>query len=655
MAKAPQEIAKIASDEDRPFTVDDLALLADEANITSFLDEDLLAEWGASAIRGFKDDLTSRAEWEEEIERIRKAAAQHTEEGEKTYPWPGASNLAYPLITVAALQFNARAYPAIINSGTPGLARVIGFDPDGSKQRRADRVSAHMSWQLMEEMRGWERDMDRLLLTLPIEGCAFKKVWFDPSEGRNVSELILATDLVVNNYARDLDDCPRISQRIALYPHEIASKIALGVFRDAEYGSSEEDEHGPVEFIEQHTWFDIDHDGVPEPYIITVSRETSEVARVVANFDPEKIVVDREGNVAKITPRKYFVKYECFPDPEGGFYGKGFGQLLSPLNDAVDSLVNMLIDAGHLSNVQGGFVAKGFRVDSGSLRFVPGEWKKVDTAGQPMKDAILPLPVREPSNVLFALLGLLVDAAKEISSVSEVMSGGAPPANTPATTTLALIEQGMKVYTSIFKRIWRSMKEELGILYDLNSRYLDAERYRILLDDPEAIAEADYETANLDIAPAADPSMATDIQRAARTQLLMGFIGYPGANVPAILEEAMRTAGIEDPAKFLQPPQQGPDPKHIEKMFELEIRQKEMLFRGMEALASAFEKAAKTDEMGADNILNLKELIVAARELLNDGRQTGQGSPEPDGGRPPALEGGQQVVSGPAPASPGAI
>jgi len=669
MATSPQDIAEIASEEteetsgevaaediEQLSAADRLALLSNQANITPYLEEQLLGEWGDRALRGFEDDLSSRAEWELEIEDIRRIAGQNLYDDTKVYPWPDASNLTYPLMTVAALQFNARAYPAIVNSGTPALARVIGKDTDGEKQKRATRVSSHMSWQLMEEMEDWEEETDRLLLTLPLEGCAFRKVWFDPSRGRNVSELVLATDLVVNNYAKNLTDCPRISQRTALYPHEIAQKIALGVFRDADFGSPAEDEHAPVEFIEQHTWFDIDGDDRPEPYIVTVSRETGEVARVVANFDARDIVVDSEGRIAKITPRKYFIKYECFPDPEGSFYSKGFGQLLRPLNDAVDSLVNMLIDAGHLSNVQGGFIAKGFRVDSGALRFTPGEWKKVDTGGAPMKDAILPLPVREPSQVLFAMLGLLVDAAKEISSVSEVMSGGPPPANTPATTVLSLIEQGMKVYTAIFKRIWRSMKQEFKLLYDLNARHLDPEQYKRVLDDPDAIAEQDYETVSLDIVPAADPSMSTDIQRAARTQMLLGFIQFPGANPITILEEAMRTAGIEEPERFMAPEQQGPTPEQAAKLFEMQIKQKEMLFKGIEQLASAFEKAAKSDELGADNLLNMKELIIAARELIGDGSQGSgqQGGPQSQPGRSPAVEGGQSVVPGSssAPQSP---
>jgi len=312
--------------------------------------------------------------------------------------------------------------------------------------------------------------------------------------------------------------------------------------------------------------------------------------------------------------------------------------LLKPISESIDSILNQLIDAGHLSNTGGGFLAKGFRVQSGQLRFSPGEWKKVDISGMSLKDGVLPLPIREPSGVLFSLLGMLVDAGKQISSIQEVMTGGGGQ-NTPATTVLALIEQGMKVYTAIFKRIYRSLKEELKLLYDLNRLYLDDETYDNILDEKAAV-KADYEDKSFDIRPAADPSMATDIQKAAKSQLLTPFLHDPFFNGPKIAEDLLESAGFSHPNEYLAPPKQGPDPMEQLAMqkeaADMELRHREqnrkdketqakiqdMDVKQYDILASAFKKMAETDELGGDNLLNAKELeaIKRFKEIVDEQR-----------------------------------
>lgn len=632
--------------------VDALIFLSNQTNLVDYFTEERLNEIGDTCKRGYEEDSQSLTEWTEEVKEIRKFA--ETPKESKTYPWPGASNVRYPLILSSAWQFNARAYPAIINLGTPVLSKVIGADKDGEKQKRSDRVSKHMSWQLTEEMSEWDEDMDRLLLALPLDGCEFKKIYYDPDLERNVSEFILCTDLIVNMNTKDLKSCPRISHRFALYPHEVIERVNTGMFRDTDYTL---DENlvvlDPVEFIEQHTYIDTDGDGYPEPYIITFCEENGQVARIRANFDEDGIKLDEDGDVVKIEPNRYFVKYECFPDPLGGFYSKGFGAILKPLNDSVDSILNQLIDAGHLANTGGGFIANSFRIQSGSIKFTPGKWEKVDTGGFPMKDAIMPLPVAEPSDVLFRLLGLLIDAAKEIGSTQDVMTGGSPGANTPATTTLAIIEQGMKVYTAIFKRIYRAMDAELDLLFELNSKYVTDGVYKNVLDDPQAITKEDYNMESMDIAPAADPTSATDIQKAAKAQLLMGFYGQPTANSAAIQYDALRAGGIAEPEKYAAPEPEGPSPEQQEAMAKLDLENRkldlkriETFTKGMDTLASALEKMSKTDEAESDNVLNFEELMMLG-EMLK-GLMPNEQPPVQDPARLPAMEGEQSMAMGPA-------
>jgi len=623
------------ADDKTSFSIDEMGRLYEYTNLAEkYIDQETLSELGRTALTGYEIDKQSISEWEANLKEVRKLAAQETQD--KTYPWPNASNVKYPLITVAALQFNARAYPTIINNNNIALIRTIGQDQDGQKAKRAERISKHMSVQLTEEMDGWEADMDSLLAALPIDGIAFKKVYFDTIEQKNVSEFVSATDLIVNQSTKSLKFAPRISMLMSLYPYEIQERINGGIFREwREEILEDESEQKPIEFIEQHCRMDLDNDGYSEPYIVTLTKDGGEVVRVVANYRAEDINED-DGEIIKIDPTQYFVKYQCFPDPEGGFYSKGFGMLLKPISDSIDSILNQLIDAGHLANTGGGFFAKGFRVKSGQLRFTPGEWKKVDVGGANLRDGVLPLPVPQPSPVLFSLLGTLLEAGKEISSVQDVMTGGGGQ-NTPATTVLALIEQGMKVYTAIFKRIYRSLKEELVLLYGLNRLYLSEDSYVNILDEQQPISTEDYEDESFDVRPAADPSMATDIQKAAKAQLIAPYLDHPKFNGERIAKDLLDAAGYSDTEEYLAPPKTGPSPEEqlimqkeaAEMEFrdrELRIKETELGIKQDESTAKQFKEystallnVAKADELGGDNFLAADELklIKQTQEQVN--------------------------------------
>ncbi len=353
--------------------------------------------------------------------------------------------------------------------------------------------------------------------------------------------------------------------------------------------------------------------------------------------------MSNENGIVRIPKRDYFVRYVCFEDPEGGFYGKGFGQLLKPINQSVDSLINQLIDAGTLSNTGGGFMAKGFRAPSGTLRFDPGEWKKVDVPGINLRDSILPLPVREPSGVLFKLLGLLIDAGKDIASIQDVVTGGGGQ-NMAATSVLALIEQGTKVYTAIFKRIWRSLKEEFSLLYDLNTRYLSDEGYFTFHDNQTAIARADYEKGSLDIVPAADPNMATDFQKAARAAALREFAAeFPDiANRQEIYLAGLESMGIADKERFLAPPPTEPEPEQMIELAQLEndrlkliIDAKDSRMERFKDFTMSMKMAAETDQLAGDNPLAAAELwtLLEASEEESDAaiQNDGIGIPDVEG------------------------
>ena len=496
-------------------------------NVAEEVDDDTLGVLGDKVLREYKIDEGSRADWKQKAERALERARLKRES--KSYPWDGAANVKFPLLTTASLQFAARAYPAIVEGKRIVKAQVQGSDPNGEKRAKADRISEHMSYQLMNQMPEWEEDTDTLLHQIPIVGCAFRKVFYDPALKRNRSEMVSAIDLTVNQKTRSLETVPRITHMFTLYPHEIEERIAAGAYLDITdikgvAAGSDGDDDAPHEFLEQHRWCDLDDDGVREPWIVTVHKESARVVRIVANYDPDSLKLTVTGSkerIDRIARYNCFVKYPFFRDPAGGFYDLGFGELLESINEIIDSTLNQMLDAGHLQNAGGGFIGSGLRLKKSQLRFAPGQYHTVDAPGIKVREAVYNMEHPGPSPVLFQLLGMMVEAGREIANVKDILTGDNSSRNATATTTLALIEQGMKVYTSIYKRLYSALRKEYKLLFELNSRYLDEQVYFNLQDDERAVGQKDYDGDALDVVPVADPNVVTDMQRMARAQVYM--------------------------------------------------------------------------------------------------------------------------------------
>jgi len=624
-------------------------------NIAEELEKDDLSKIGRRVVDEYKIDKQSRTEWEELNAKAMDLAMQVVEP--KMSPWPGASNIKFPLLTEAAIQFAARAYPAIVQGKDVVKGKVIGADdgqpvigqdgqpvmvsdpndPEGqpqpqwqvepgAKRKRANRIARHMSYQLIEEMEDWEEDTDKLLHMLPIIGTVFRKTYFSREKGQNVSELIPAMKLVVNNGARSLETVPRITQEFELYPYQITERVRGELFLDVELGRPQTgnaaDDDAEHLFLEQHRYIDLDEDDYPEPYIVTVHKDTAQVVRIVANYDEDSVVFNNSGEVAKIERIEYFTKYSFLPSPTGSFYDIGFGSLLYPISEAVNSTINQMLDAGHLHVAGGGFIARGARIKSGVLKFKPGEWKKADSVGGKLKDAIVPLKLPEPSLVLFQLLGLLIEAGSNISSVKDVLTGEAPRGqNTPATTTLALIEQGLQVFTAIYKRIYRAEKRELKKLFRLNQRYLPEKSYFTVLDEPEAIAQKDYNSDDVDVVPVADPSVVSSMQKMARAEFLGTFKDDPLVDPLEVRRRIFDHANIEDVDSLLvkQMPQnpelmERADKIEIEKQ-KLKLKEREIELKEQQAGPEAEQAKLKNDLLIAREKIEADQII--AREKIN--------------------------------------
>lgn len=510
-------------------------------NLIDDFDEDQLVELAEQCRNGYLNDKKSRAEWEDDLDTWIKLAKQIREE--KTYPWPGASNVKYPLLATAAMQFAARAYPSLIpSSGKVVKGRVIGKDYTGEKYERSERVSTYMSYQLFNEMPHWEEDMDKMLMMLPIIGTMFKKTYYSKAADRIESCLILPKNLVVNYWTKSLDDCERISEVIYMSPRILKERQNLGIYKDdvklgtpskpQDVGDSmADDETTPYTLIEQHTFYDKDGDGYPEPYIVTFDLDTGSLLRVAARYYLDDVTLAEDGKtVAKIKPIQMYTKYGFVPNPDGSFYDIGFGVLLGPLNESVNTLINIQVDSGHFSALQAGFIGKGLRLKAGDNQFKPGEWKMVAGSGDDLRKQVIPLPMKEPSDVLFQLMGSLITSGKELASVAEIFVGKMPGQNTPATTTMASIEQGMKVFTAVYKRLFRALGSEFDKIFDLNALYLDPQKYITVIDTE--IGPEDFNRDLCDIVPGADPTAVSQTEKLLKAQGLMEILPL----IPGLLD-----------------------------------------------------------------------------------------------------------------------
>jgi chaperonin GroES len=662
------------------------------ANIATELDDDTLGKIGQACRREYDIDVNSRATWVENTKDAMDLAMQVAKT--KSYPWPNASNVIYPLMTVAAIEFHARAYPAIVagrnvvkgvvigaDDGVPltasdgqpavevqmgptGPVPIMGPDgqpvlkwkvPPGEKRRRADRIGEHMSWQCVEQMEEWEEETDKLLIILPIAGCMFRKSYFDPGLGRNVAVLANSMNVVINYWAKSLGTAPRISEEIKLYPVEIKESELNEIFLKHEYGTAtgaNGDDDAPHEFIEQHRRWDLDGDDYPEPYIVTIHKATGKVARICARYEQEDVTlqgVGGQGTVRAIRPTQYYTKYDFLPNIEGGIYGMGFGQLLRPINTSINTTLNMLFDAGHRQIVGGGFIGKGLSMHSGQVKFKMGTYTPVNAPGSVIRDAIVDVQSPEPSAVMFALLGKLEEAGNRIGSIKDVLTGEAAMATMQPTTLLALIDQGTKVFTGIYKRVYRSAKREFDKLYRLNRVYGEEIMSYQVGDEWKQITREDYARGS-GVAPYSDPQMVNDMQRLARAGFLQGYQNDAHCDPIEIRTRIFDAAQMPDKDKLFAK-QQGPTPDAIMAAAKIENESIKTRAAAIKDLSAAVKNLAEADAtVGAQALAFVGqqfEILKHQLERLDDPAAQGQADPTAghgQGDRP----GGVQQLAGPS-------
>jgi chaperonin GroES len=608
--------------ENEPSAQEKLQRLANSSgNIAPALSPADLTTIGQRVVDDYEQDDKDREDWKKTATEALEASAQERKTGKKTFPWPSASNINYPILATAMLQFNARAYPAVVKGDEAVLCKVIGRDngrpvmgpqgpvmgingqpvppgvqvppemqqalqpiwqvPPGAKTRRAQRVSEYMNTTIFYRMKDWESDTDSLLMQLPVVGCVARKVFYCPIEGEQKSVMVSMLRIVVPQGARSFATTPRITEEICdVFPSTIRDDMRSERYMDVDLWPKPEGDRKllpdaddkPRLLLEQHCLIDMDEDGCPEPYIVTVDYETRKVLRIEANFAPEDVKLSDDGRVMSIRRGKFFIKYPFFPHPDGRFYDLGLGHLLKDLSAVIDTSINQLMDAGTAQIAGGGFIASGVRLQSrgqGSvIRMAPGEYKTVDVPGDQLRNAIVERTLPNASPITFQILDMILGAAKEISGIKDVITGDASNQGQVG-TTLALIEQGLQVFNAIYKRVFRALKEEFSLLFENIGKYggEDAARdYMNTLDDPEADFAKDFASQDIDIRPVSDPLNVTRIQKMARAQFLqstMEQLAAVGGDPREALRRVYEAADIEDIDKLLPPPPP-PDPMQAE-------------------------------------------------------------------------------------------
>lgn len=623
-------------------TIDDKLIKA--SNLCDRFSEEDLTKIGEWCYECYARDLESRQNWLRRTEAALDLAMQVQKD--KTFPWQNCSNIIFPLVTIAAMQFHARAYPVIVSGKDVVQCQSYGNDPQGIDKARAKRVSAHMSWQLLDQDECWEEEMDRALLNVAIVGCGFKKSYYDADLGHNVSCFIHAKDLVFDYWARSIEGAITKTQIIPLFRNEIHSRVKNGSYRDIleqswyqsdapvpyRHQRDEQDQRDgvsrpdsnyntPFTMLEQHCWLDLDGDGYAEPYIVTFEETTHTVVRIVTRFNRmEDVQRNASNDIVKITPWEYYTKLPFIPSPDGSVMDIGFGVLLGPLNESVNAAINQLFDAGTLANTAGGFLGRGAKIRGGVYEFAPFSWNRVDSTGDDLRKNVFPLPVREPSSVMFNLLSLIIDFTQRVSSTTEISVGENVGQNTPAETARTMNENGQRIYTAIFKRIWRGMKQEYKKLYQLNSVYLpDKMTFGAV---GQTIGREDYRGSAGSVRPVADPAVASASERWARASAVKQLAsGNPAYDQDAVETDVLSALGITDIERIYKGADNAPPP-------EPDIRLQIQQLKSQEALAKLqFEQGkfvATLQETRRVNDAKLAEIQAKVFKLYEDGKSVSE-------------------------------
>ena len=539
-------------------------------NLADLLEEDVLQSLSSELVSLYEEDKESRKDWYESFSKGLDLLGIRQEE--RTQPFQGASGVNHPILAEAVTQFQAQAYKELLPAGGPVQVQVVGIhNPEIVAQ--STRVKEFMNYQITHVMEEYDPEMDSLLFYLPLSGSAFKKVYFDMTLGRAVSEFVKAEDLVVSYTTTDLSTSPRVTHAMTMTKNDLLKMQLNGTYSDIELAQpgvvtpnevqekmeelegvqpSYAENNELYSILEMHVELnltEIEDYGFASPYIVTICEDMNQILAIRRNW--------KEGDqlYKKID---YFVQYKFLPGL--GFYGFGLIHMIGGITKSITSILRQLIDAGTLANLPAGFKARGMRIQGEDEPLQPGEFRDVDVAGATIRDSLMPLPYKEPSAVLVQLLGLLVDSGRRFASIADMQVGDIGSQQLPVGTTIAMLERGTKVMSAIHKRLHFAQKKEFRLLIRVYATYLPPE-YPYMTEQGEQVVLAKDFDERVDVLPVSDPNIFSMAQRVliAQQQLQMAQAAPEIHNLQEAYRRMYEALEIKNPQSlFKQEPQVPP-------------------------------------------------------------------------------------------------
>ena len=533
-----------------------------EDNLAESLDESQLAELAGDLLSEFDEDISSRKDWIQTYVDGLELLGMKVED--RTEPWPGACGVYHPLLSEALVKFQAETMMETFPAQGPVRTQIIGEETP-EKRDASQRVQADMNYQLTDVMVEYRPEHERMLWGLGLSGNAFKKVYYDPSLGRQTAMYIPAEDVVVPYGASNLETAERVTHILRKTPNEIKKLQAAGFYREVEM-SDPTDTFDEVEkaiaekmgfrassddrykLLEMHVDIVLPDDEfakeeykneIAVPYVVTIEKATQTVLSIRRNWEP-----DDERKLK----RNHFVHYSYVPG--FGFYAFGLIHLVGAFAKSGTSLIRQLVDAGTLSNLPGGFKTKGLRVKGDDTPIAPAEWRDVDVASGTMRDNIMPLPYKEPSQVLYSLLGTIVEEGRRFAGAADMkisdMSGQAPVG-----TTLAILERTLKTMSAVQARIHYAMKQEFKLLKVIIRDYTSDDYSYKPETGPKRAKKADYDMVY--VIPGSDPNAATMAQKIVQYQAVIQLAqSAPGIyDMPYLHRQMLEVLGIKNAQKLI--------------------------------------------------------------------------------------------------------
>ena len=534
-----------------------------DANLADFMDDSVLGALGKELIDNFDKDINDRKDWiRTYVEGLKLLGLKYEE---RTEPWAGACGVFHPMLTESVVRFQSEGIMETFPAAGPVKTQILGEDTP-VKEEAATRVREDMNYQLTEVMLEYRPEHEKLLWNLPIAGSAFKKVYYDPSLGRQVAMFIPAEDIVVPYGASNLERAERVTHVMRKTENEVLKLQDAGFYSDVDLGepSSELDDiekqkaeemgmsavqDERFRILEMHVDLDLkgyedeDDDGEPTgialPYVVTVEKGTQKILAVRRNW--------YEGDDLHMK-RQHFVHYQYIPG--FGFYGYGLIHLIGGYAKSATMLIRQLVDAGTLSNLPGGLKSRGLRVKGDDTPIAPGEFRDVDVPSGSIRDNILPLPYKEPSQVLFALFQNIVQEGRQFASAGD-MKVSDMSAQAPVGTTLAILERTLKVMGAVQARMHYSMRQEFRLLKAIIADYTPEDYDYDPIDGSRKAKRADYDM--VAVIPVSDPNAATMAQKIVQYQaaLQLAQTAPQLYNLPLLHRQMIEVLGIKNAAKLV--------------------------------------------------------------------------------------------------------